>query len=132
MLHFSLIFIANHSIIILSQADLYQIISYFLYSLVHSIVNLNKHRGKAEHKKHENILKTHLIVFPCILWKCIRGPVDTHVDWMFYHGLNAFGAGKAWMILGGGCRWCLPWHPLFIALRCKMQVSGFIRRWIIL
>ena len=77
MLHFSLIFIAIHSIIILSQPDLYQIITYFLYSLVHSIVNLNKDRGEAEHKKHENILKTHLIVFPCFLWMFIRGPVDT-------------------------------------------------------
>ena len=77
MLHFSLIFIAIHSIIILSQPDLYQIITYFLYSLVHSIVNLNKDRGEAEHKKHKNILKTHLIVFPCFLWMFIRGPVDT-------------------------------------------------------
>ena len=77
MLHFSLIFIAIHSIIILSQPDLDQIISYFLYSLVHSIVNLNINRGEAEHKKHGNILKTHLIVFPWFLWMFIRGPVDT-------------------------------------------------------
>ena len=76
--HFSLIFIAIHSIIFLSQPDLDQIITNFLYSLVHSIVNLNKNRGEAEHKKHGNILKTHLIVFPCFLWMCIRGPVDTH------------------------------------------------------
>ena len=44
---------------------------------MHSIVNLNINRGEAEHKKHGNILKTHLIVFPCFLWMCIRGPVDT-------------------------------------------------------
>ena len=35
---------------------------------------LNKNRGEAEHKKHGNILKTHLIVFPCFLWMFIRGP----------------------------------------------------------
>ena len=64
-MHFSLIFIGIHSIIGLSQSDLDQIKSNFLYSLVHSIVNLNINRGEAEHQKHENILKTHLIVFPC-------------------------------------------------------------------
>ena len=74
ILHFSLIFIAIHSIIFLSQPDLDQINSNFLYSPVHSIVNLNKNRGEAEHKKHGNILKTHLIVFPCFLWMFIRGP----------------------------------------------------------
>ena len=36
------------------------------------------------------------------------------------------------MILGGGCRRCLLWCLLFIALRCKMQVSRFSRRWVIL
>ena len=71
---FSLIFIAIHSIIFLSQPDLDQIITNFLYSLVHSIVNLNKNRGEAEHKKHGKILKTHLNVFPCFLWMFIRGP----------------------------------------------------------
>ena len=76
-MRFSLIFIAIHSIIFLSHLDLDQIVSIFFYSLVHSIVNLNKNQGKTEHKKHENILKSHLIVFPCFLWTCICGPVDT-------------------------------------------------------
>ena len=43
-----------------------------------------------------------------------------------------FGAVKAWMILGGGCRWRLPWRLPFIALRCKRQVSRCSRRWVIL
>ena len=45
-----------------------------MYSLVHSIVNLNRNQGESEHKKHRNILKTHLDVFPCFLWMFIRGP----------------------------------------------------------
>ena len=43
-----------------------------------------------------------------------------------------FGAVKAWMILGGGCRRRLPWRLSFIALCCKRRVSRCSRRWEIL
>ena len=75
MLHFSLIFIAIHSVIILSQLDLYQIITYYLYSLVHSIVILNKDRGKAEHKKTQKYTQNPLDCFSVFFvnvypWAC--------------------------------------------------------------
>ena len=54
------------------------------------------------------------------------------VDRMLKCGLNAFGAGKAWMILGGGCLRRLLWCLQFILLRCKIPLSRCSLRWVIL
>ena len=84
MLHFSLIFIAIHSIIILSQPDLYQIITYFLYSLVHSIVNLNKDRGKAEHKKNTKIYSKPTWLFFRVFCECLSVGLWILMEWICY------------------------------------------------
>ena len=76
MLSFLKIIIAIHSIIFLSQPNLDQIVSNFLYSLVHSIVNLNKNRGEAEHKKKGIYSKPTWLFSRVFLWACIHGPVD--------------------------------------------------------
>ena len=52
--------------------------------------------------------------------------------WVLLLFLNVFGAGKAYMIFRPGCSQRLSWGLIFIALRCKVQVSRFSRIWVFL